>query len=307
MAFYDRLADEIDQACDQKRIPCGPPRATLMPVFYWRYVADTARDLPLIGGVIFTMGNQEIGSAPSEGPPSELAVFQDMVGDLYPAHGAEGVLQGWVASPSGKPEVTLLNRAKDQVDTAISTFPGDDVTAAFPGWLARRFDIRTSCPPAECDLVIRAPDGSVASVPLPAAHPGPAVTNSSLRVFFDYAALHDVRAASALRRSIVLKIAHGIAWVYSHAFPPLAIAAAVGLVVAVMKIRSRIVPISLIAMALASVAAIAGRALLLAYLDVTSIPSHSILYASPASPFVVIFTVLGCWSLWKCLVPHRPR
>lgn len=307
MAFYTRLADEIDQACDTKRIPCGPPRATLMPVFRWGYVWDALRDLPTIGRIMLTMGNQEIGSNPSTGPQSGLAVFSDMVGDLYPAHGAEQMLQGWAASPNGKPEVLLHDRATGQVDTTVSIYPGPDVASAYPGAIATRFDIRTSCPADECDLIVRVGNNQATSIPLSDAHVGLTVDTPEVRVFFDYAGLHDRAAAGSARRDLLLRLCRPIAWAYSRLIPPLSLLALAGVVIAAIKLRSAPVPLPVFATAIVSAVAIAARAALLAYLDVTSIPSHSILYTSPASPFVLLFTALGCWSLWRCLVPERPR
>jgi hypothetical protein len=197
MAYYKWLAGEIDRACDEGKIPCDARRTTMMPVFRRQYIGDTLRDLPAVGRTIFTMGDAKVGPAPSIGTEPELALFQDLVGDIYPAH-------------------------------------------------------------------------------------------------------EDVDAVGTRRRAVILKVARVIAWSYSIVFPPLAAVAAVGLALAVIKIRSRVVPIPLIAMALASLAAIFMRALLLAYIDVTSIPgANRILYASPTSPLVVVFTVLGCWSLSK--------
>jgi hypothetical protein len=43
----------------------------------------------------------------------------------------------------------------------------------------------------------------------------------------------------------------------------------------------------------------------LAYIDVTSFPAATILYTSPASPFVIIFTLIGCWCLLRCVAPEK--
>ena len=53
----------------------------------------------------------------------------------------------------------------------------------------------------------------------------------------------------------------------------------------------RVKPVPLYALALASLMAVVSRVGLLSYLEVTSIPSHNLLYLSPAMPFLIIFIV----------------
>lgn len=305
MRFYNQLADQIDAACASGRIACGPPRATLMPVFHRQYLGDAARDSLAVGRVLLTMANSDVGSAPSEGSPSGIAIFADMAGNVYPAHSEELLLQGWAASPAGRPQLAIRVRPDEQVDTVISEMPGPDVTQTYPGWAATRFDLRTSCPPASCDLVISVPGAPDTAVPLQRVTPGPALETPNLRLYFDLASIRDVGAAGAERRAVQLRIAKVIAFCYAWAFPPLFVLALAGFVLALARWRSRPVPMALAALLLASLAAIAARVLLLAYLDVTSIPSASILYTSPASPFVIVFNVIGCWCLVRGLVSER--
>lgn len=51
----------------------------------------------------------------------------------------------------------------------------------------------------------------------------------------------------------------------------------------------------LLVLALACLSAVASRIFMLAYLEATSIPSVNVLYASPASPMVICFTVVGLY------------
>jgi hypothetical protein len=305
MRFYTQLADEIDEACASGRIACGPPRATLMPVFHWRYVGDTFRDTWVVGRVLLTMANSQVGSAPSVGVPSGIAVFADMVGSVYPPHSDEMTLQGWAASPAGKPQLSIRDGSEQQVDTISSEMPGPDVTHAYPGWAATRFDLRTSCALASCDLVISVPGKPDTVRPLQQLSPGLVVKTPELRLFFDFASLRNVGAAGAERRAVQLRIAKLIALCYAKAVPALFLLALAGSALALIRCRARPVPLAAAALLMASLAAVVARIVLLAYLDVTSIPSASILYTSPASPFVIVFTVIGCWCLVRSMVSDR--
>ena len=68
-------------------------------------------------------------------------------------------------------------------------------------------------------------------------------------------------------------------------------------------IRSRMpaAMLALIALAAGSLLAVAARIVLLAYLDATSIPAANVLYASPATPLLIVFAVTGTYLGWISL------
>jgi len=292
MRFYEELAREINAACASGRIPCGPPRATLMPVFHWQYLLDAARDSVTVAHVLLTMADMQIGTMPSIGSPSGIANFADAVGGVYPAHPTQLILQGWVASPSGEPQLTLKSQNGEQAEMTLAETPASDVTQLDPDWVAKRFDLRTGCPPAACALVVGAPGVPQVTVPLDGPH---AVTTPTLRLSFE--SVRPSTPAAAKRVAVQLRIARVIAFFYARAFPALFALALVGYIVTLMRWRSRPISLALTALLTASLAAIAARILLLAYLDATSFPAATIIYSSAASPFVIVFTVIGCWCL----------
>lgn len=311
MRFYDELAREINAACASGRIPCGPPRATMMPVFHWHYLAETARDSLAVARVLLSMGDTQIGVAPSVGPSSGIAKFADMVGGVSPAHPTRLILQGWVAAPSGEPQLSLKAPDSGEAEMTILEKPGPDVTQAYPGWFATRFDLETGFPPGASALVVSAPAVPPVTLSLEGLHPGAALSTGQLRLFFDSAeVLQSSGVATAKRLGVQLRIAKAIAFCYARAVPVLFMFAMFGSILALARRRSRPVPLALAALLVASFAAIAAEIVLLAYMEVTTGPMTTgpmdgILYTSPASPFVVIFTVIGCWCLLRCLVSER--
>ena len=90
-----------------------------MPVFHRQYLGDTARDSLVVGRVLLTMADMEVGAAPSIGTPSGIAIFADMVGNVDPAYPYELILQGWAASPSGQPQLALKPLGDQQADMTI--------------------------------------------------------------------------------------------------------------------------------------------------------------------------------------------
>jgi hypothetical protein len=93
-----------------------------------------------------------------------------------------------------------------------------------------------------------------------------------------------------------VKIATILASGYAIAFPALAIFGAAGLLLATLFQRQRPIPASLLALGLGSFVAVFSRIAMLAYIDATSFPAATVLYTSPASPFVIMFTVLGIYA-----------
>jgi lysylphosphatidylglycerol synthetase-like protein (DUF2156 family) len=86
---------------------------------------------------------------------------------------------------------------------------------------------------------------------------------------------------------------------YAGAFPYLALLALAGTLWALARPATRCSQAVWIALAAACLAAVLSRLALLAYLDVTSIPSSNGSYATPASPLLVVFVVLGLWLGWQ--------
>ena len=301
MRFYDRLADEIDAACRDGRLPCGPNRTTLMPVFQWRYLAESAFDAPIILQRLMRMGYPEIESRFSVGFPTALQQFSHWVGGIAPPARRVSRISGWVASPLGKPSFGIRLRIAVAADLTISEAAAPDVERVYPTWSAVRFEIETTCPIAACDLSFSAPGKPERSLPLKELHAGPVVKSDELNVTIDSVLVSDSTAAETRGDGAQVSVARAIGWVYATAVPVLSVVAAIGFAVAWTKRRSLPIPRPLVALAVACAAAVAARVALLTYLDVTSLPSNSTLYVSPASPFVIVWIVLGCWALARTL------
>ena len=90
MRFYQRLADEVNGACERGLLACESKRATMMPPWRSEY-------LPMVlatfwRGCVFVVGFQEyiLVPPPSEGPASLLVLFKDVTRSrLTPMAGSE--------------------------------------------------------------------------------------------------------------------------------------------------------------------------------------------------------------------------
>ncbi len=303
-AFYNELATELNRACDEGQLPCLPPRATLMPPFRYQYVLDTLREIPALLGIVFGMGAGNVGTEPSIGSPQALQAVSEVVGPVAPASGASLVLHGWAATAAGAPVLRISREDGAETSFTLTSGPAPDVRAAHPDKQSIRFDITTECPPVACVLIIGSEHQADVTTRLSDLLPGTVLDRPDAVLFLDRVALHNPLGQRL--NAIQVRLATGIAYAYSRLFPLLGGLAGIGLLGSLLVWRSYADNLACLALAVGCAVAVASRVVLLAYLEVTSIPSANLLYASPASAPAIVFTVLGLW-LGIALLPRKRR
>jgi hypothetical protein len=301
--FYDTLADEIDAACADGKIDCLFPRATMLPPFRTEYLWETFQSGEDVARVLFTMGGGVVGSAPSVGSSKDVNAFADLAGSVYPPSNL--IIQGWAAAVSGEPTIQLHPPDSQSARASITLLPSQDVASTYPGFKTVRFRVETDCPVESCDLMVRETGGRTNLVPLEKALSGARFQGEGVRLTVETATVIDPLKSTAATR-IRMKIVSIVAWVYAVAFPGLAVVGVAGLLLAASLRRAPRVPASVLALGFGSLAAVVVRIALLAYIDATSFPATSVLYVSPASPFVIIFAVVGVYSGYCVLANGNP-
>lgn len=78
LAFYQRLADEVNAACDRSAIPAGPPRATLAPRWRPQLAAAFWHELPGYVGDLAFFRDFDANVPASRGDASSLRLFRDL-------------------------------------------------------------------------------------------------------------------------------------------------------------------------------------------------------------------------------------
>jgi len=173
---------------------------------------------------------------------------------------------------------------------SIRILPKPDVRAKYSVMEAVGFDMESpGCPVETGNILLEVPGRGQVLVPLAALAPGTVIETPTLRLFVE-----SVTRASSVKLAIPVqaKIAAVVAKGYSMAFPVLVALGAIGLLLATFFRTKHPAPI--LALGLASAVAIGDRITLLAYIDASSFPAASVLYGSPASPFVTVsYTHLG--------------
>ncbi len=308
--FYKRLADEIDAACADGRLAClSSHRATLAPPFHWQYVGDALERSKDLASIVFTLGGGNLETPPSEGMQPELTSFADLAGPIAPnTSPVEQRITGWVAATSGMPSLAI--QPGPGVTTDVQNIrSGQDIENGFPGMTAMRFELTTTCQPTTCTLAVGAPGMTTATLPWAKLTPGAVITTPGERLFVETVSSFDRTTAQTIRLRAQRWCARVIYPLYGYSFPILSGLGLIGLMIAAVVRRG--VPMPLFALGAASLVAVICRIALLSYLDVTSIPSANSLYASPVSPFVILFSGLGLYAggaaLWRRRVAIRHR
>ena len=312
MRYYKALADQIDHACDTKAIPCLPARTTLQPPFRWEYLHWTYGIGKKIAPIVFQMKDGPIGSAPSAGTTQDLAYFSDIMDGIYLPEIVSISARGWTAASAATPAIQIENRAATPFDSSITLSPSPDVVKVYPNLKSIRFELKTNCPIDSCDLVLDVAGSGKTKVPFSKMlHPGAnagVVETPSLMLYLDNISGLDSFAFSDARRNRKVKVAEIIASLYSGLIPFLAAFGAVGLLLATFFRRRFPLPIALLALGLASAAAVATLIVLMSYLMASSgFNVANVLYTSAASPFLITFAVLGLYSWYAALKSWASR
>jgi hypothetical protein len=78
-AYYERLAGEINDACDRQVISCRDRRATLTPVWRGHYIRETLAASALVLKTLVGLGDGQVGIPPSILSPEGAAIFRAVI------------------------------------------------------------------------------------------------------------------------------------------------------------------------------------------------------------------------------------
>ena len=302
LGFYEQLATEINGACEQGRLDCLAPRATLMPPFRWSYVGDTARAVPRLFHVLSAFAHGEIATRPPLGWQTWTYRFEDMVGPVSRPPVPTRFIIATVTTGAGTVDLAVHDRDGASYKTDLKVAPSGTFLvkeAQEPGrGPPIDFDVGTDCIRPSCELIIRwGQNERRVAIEKLVEHAVISDGDMKLEVkqVSSVGAPGEARGASEVRRGVQLRLMRAIGTVYAAAAPGLAAVALFGVIAAIALRRSIGVPRGIIPLVLACGAAVMARILLLAYIHATSFPTDNSLYLSPASLFLVMFIVLGCY------------
>jgi hypothetical protein len=292
MAYYDRLAAEIDAACRDGRLSCLPARRSVLAPFRWHYVWDSLAMVPTAVRQLVISGNALRIVPRTDDPRSRIDFFADMTGaPVLRRRVPIAFIRGTAFSDTVRPQVVVEDRSEEPYNSQFDVFPSRKATSVV-------FELTTNCLRPECELVIRSGQDTW-SVPVLSLASGSRNTVGSLHVTIETVAagrglMGGPSASSALR--LVYRVAFVVNYaIYAILMPVLTVLAIVGFILALVWRRSCNIRFELWVIAAACAAAVASRVAALAYIHVTMFPALNQLYLSSAIPFFQIFAVLGVY------------
>lgn len=309
-AYYSRLANEVNAACTNGKLECYAPRATMAPIWHFRYVPAILADFPRRIWETVSYRYVPIGSQPSWGSQHSLAVYAALTGGVEPsdeysleiATDSSVVLK--VDGPDGKP-IPFDAFSGSSPEFPVVALKGGDSLQAAP---SAAYALAAQCSD-QCALEVDT--GTGAPVHIKFADPSSGLSSAEsagvhVQVIslqppvapIPEAALIDQRRLAAL--TTVLRA-------YQLVIPPLA---AVGLLVyavlGIEAVQSRRQPgMFLVLTGLLALAT--SRMALISLLDVTTLPVPLGTYLYEAYPPILAFSVLAGTGAVELLISATRR
>ncbi len=281
MAFYTRLAGEVNGACDRGALRCGPERHTLGPPFHWDYLRGTADSAWVLLRQVLHYGSR-FGARPSTGPRPAIERFEAVTLTTAWPRAPQVTLFGRIDYPRGERVAVGVEPQENlRAETAV------DQRETAPG-RTTEFRLRTDCLAASCRFTVYVDGVRIHDLAMTDLRHGEVANRDGVTVF-----ILDVEreAAFAGPRAFLVRgglvVAEHLVRLYGRAFPVAMVCAALGFLIAIVLgwRRRNLSPV--LALALVMLIFAASRLGLLAYLDATSLPARP--YLGPLYPLLLAF------------------
>ncbi|HEV2350762.1 MAG TPA: hypothetical protein VG028_13050 [Terriglobia bacterium] len=315
MAYYRRLASEINAACEANRLDCLPPRSTMMPVWHHEYDRIFIHTLIRSAGYLSRLSGFNVQPGPSAIPISDFDLFSDMTRErISPPQTGHLRVAGWAfVQPPSRLSFAIIAKNGQQADFSITRSASPDVYDYFlargqdiPSAHDARFQITTSCYP-DCSLVIDGENGASKKIPLDRTVIGG--VSPSLSYYFDSIMYsQDIPLYSTGPDRIKVKMLDKIAKSYQVLMPAITLLSlAAYLVCTVFVLRRRLAP-QLWIIATSMLMAIGARLGLLSVIDVTLFHGINPRYLQPLYPLLILFqfvAIAACVGLVRMHLVSR--
>lgn len=303
--FYHRLGEEINQACEEGRLSCKARRDTLAPYFPLDRLGEFLYSMLRGTWMIITLKSGTIEPVWSRDPDRLLAAWEDRLGRVAPPRptankSEQWIISGWLAHPRTTPALALRMADLQTSSLRLDMRQAHDVDRYFTtqdrsNMITRRFSLTTDCISNNCVLLALAGD-EVIKIDISSLKTGLLPLREGYILFVDNIDKmgHEISSARPLLEAWKLRVMASYANLASILSPGLWLLAVLGLLVHFLDRRDNKLNI-LVALMLASLAAVLMRAALVAYIDLTSWRAMNSLYLSPAYGFSIVFSVTGTY------------
>lgn len=297
-AFFQRLANEINNACKKKQLDCLDERASLMPPWRTEYL------LPIINQILrstailatFVWLSPEADFVISEGSFAHLSLFRDLTRNRLSVSASKKhekvYVKGWAVHASENLTVSLVEMKTYNLVAAAKFEPSPDVHQHFlkmdhniMAASHARFEIEGDCI-HHCLLHISGESGEIADIPLEQG--STAFSAYPLWVYLDEVST-DAMPRTVWLNGIKQSILKKIIVIYQLMASFLAIASLIAMVIWLIRLFRNKKPTILGFIALCLIIAIYTRLLILAIIEVTAFPAIGVVYMSPLYPLSLLY------------------
>ncbi|MGO9016252.1 MAG: hypothetical protein ACLQF0_14880 [Dissulfurispiraceae bacterium] len=310
MAYYRRLASEINAACDSHLLDCLPPRSTMMPVWHSEYNKQFLDTILLAASNITGLSGFTVQPEPRIMPTDKLDYFRAMTRERISSPSTGLSISGWVVDLQGLAlRFSIINKNGAKADSAVEREFSPGLYEFFlkrgqdiPSARRAGFNIITSCS-SDCSLLIESDKGISKNIPLDGTIENSLDNSLALHLNFVKAVPIYPTISTSVERTKLLLL-DKVGKFYQRIMPALAILSLAGyFLVTYFVLQRRLAPERwLIATSL--FISIAGRIVLLSIINVSLYPSIHIRYLSPVYPLLLLFEFL---AVTDCLVLVRTR
>ena len=308
--FFRKLADEVNTACQEKRLDCLPERASLMPPWRSEYLVPIVNKIVSGFSMLATFSGVSPDLVASSGSPANLSLFIDLTRERLSGRNMRA--RGWAVHASGRKLTAALVEPdiNKVVSTARFSFSPDiyqrflrmnrDIISAN----SARFEVGGRCL-QRCVVRILDENGEVLADNVPLKKGPTSWFADPLWIFIDETSSSDTVPPQQVRLGeFKLSLLQKITAIYQLIIPYFSIATLVAFSIWLYQsIRNK--ALTTIGFIIISItAALCTRLLILAIIDITSFRCMIITYLSPLYPMallcigLIIFDTLQ-WTLSK--------
>jgi hypothetical protein len=297
--YYNLLADQVNNACNDGLLRCHAHHASTRPILgitdYPAWFLNTFKAIYFL----VTFSNFNPKPISSVGTQEQLDFFREMThSTITPTatNRSRLIIHGWAVSLDQSVEVAVVGNNTVQTSFEVKRSGSPGVALTYPNWLnpeSARFRIVTTCL-TDCDITFYNGEKILYNIPINNLEVGLLKIKKSLHIFIDEIKIQNYSDSikgkyNNLKTSIMFKIGG----FYQIIVPLLFLFALFGYVSLLVNII-RLGPSPLFIFCTALIVAIIVRAALIGLIDLTAWPAlQQIRMYSPVYPMVLLFCSLG--------------
>ena len=315
--YYQRLAQEINAACEKKQLDCGPQRYSTLPPWhagYWQLLRD---NLARAIDYFISYEGVYLGVIPTQGPKESFMLYRNMTRDKLNRDTSQDnrlYVSGWVFSPDGPITVTVISQGNafvDELELQDSPEIYDRYLSRgkdYPGARRAYFEAISDCP-GHCELRISNTQGFYQSVPLDGDVKRIDSGDLQLKLQLvigpdDYFVFDPASSPSEILQkkfTVLEQIWHA----YQSTIPWLFLLALISYSWQTWRLMKYHTNFILWLVSSCLLAAVVARVVLVTIVDTMLFPAIFMPYLTPAYPLMLAFISLSLMSLGKFRAEHQ--